>query len=118
VVPVPGRFMRFRTPGAACWQRESTYLQTLSLSRHRVQHVVGDGGGVEVQQADPLEAVDAIQVAEEPGRARPVRTRSTPKTSCPVKSAAARARPGPPGAGLRRGSTAECGCGSGLAGSG
>jgi hypothetical protein len=53
-------------------QRQVDVLADLVALRHRVQHVVGDRGGVEVEHPDPLEAVDPVQAAEEPREGSPL----------------------------------------------
>ncbi len=47
-------------------QRQVDVPADLLALGHRVQHVVGDRGGVEVEQPDPLEAVDRVQLPQQP----------------------------------------------------
>ena len=47
-------------------QRQVDVLADLLALRHRLQHVVADRGRIEVEHPDPLEAVDAVERAQQP----------------------------------------------------
>ena len=63
---LPGRFMRLSTASEACCSGRSMYLQTFVAVGHRRQRVLVDRRGVEVEQPDPLQAVDGVQLAKQP----------------------------------------------------
>ena len=46
-------------------QRQVDVAADLPALSHRRKHVLGDRGGIEIQQADPLEAVDPVQLAKQ-----------------------------------------------------
>ena len=64
-LPVPGRFIRRNTSSDACCSGRSMYLTTLSHSGHRVEDVVGDGRRIEIEQPDPVDAVNRVQLAQQ-----------------------------------------------------
>ena len=47
-------------------QRQVDVLADLLALGHRVEHVVRDRGGVEVEEPDPRQALDRVQPAEQP----------------------------------------------------
>ena len=52
--------------GRRVLQRQVDVAADLLALRHRLEHVVGDRGRVEIEQPDPLEAVDRVQLAQQP----------------------------------------------------
>ena len=73
------------TASAACCSGRSMYLQTLSQSAIASSVVVVDGRRIEVEQPDPLEAVDRVQLAQAAGRARRARRDRCRRRSCPAR---------------------------------
>ena len=64
---MPGPLHPLQHGGRGVLQRQVDVLADLLALGHRVEHVVGDRRRVEVEQPDPLEAVDRVQLAQQPG---------------------------------------------------
>ena len=62
-----GRFMRLSTVSLACCSGMSTYLTTFSSDGHRVEDRVGERRRVGVHHADPAQAVDPPEPAQQVG---------------------------------------------------
>ena len=76
-------------------QRQVDVVADLLAFRHRVEHVVGDGRRVEVEQTNPARDRGRRSAGAAAARERRARRDRCRRTSCPARSAAVRARRGP-----------------------
>ena len=54
--------------GRGMLQRQVDVAADLLTLRHRLEHVVGDGRRIEIEQTNPVESVDRVQLAQQPGQ--------------------------------------------------
>ena len=60
--------MRFETARGGVLQRQVDIPADFLAFGHRLEHIVGDRRRIEIEQADPVEPFDLVQLAKQPGQ--------------------------------------------------
>jgi hypothetical protein len=67
-------------------QRQIDVLDDLVALGHRLEHFVGDGRRIEIEQPDPVDTVNLVQLAQKRWERRAFARGLFRRTSCPGRS--------------------------------